>query len=442
MDIYQHICASAEGMEAELTALRRDFHKHAETGWFEMRTSSIIARRLTDLGYEVLTGEAVCLREARMGVPGEAELERQYARAQAQGADPEFLPATRGGMTGVIGILRAGEGPTLAMRFDIDALGVIEAEDEEHRPAAQGFRSVNPGFMHACGHDGHATIGLGVAALLMEIREHLHGTVKLIFQPAEEGVRGAKAIVEKGHLDGVDYLIGSHITGRKPGSDAQVTPGSYGSLATCKYDVVYRGRSAHAGGAPQTGANALLAAASAVMNLNAIPRHAGGATRINVGTLHAGSGRNVIQDEAKMEIEVRGATTEPNRYRCEKAQAILNHSAEMYGCTCQIRLMGAADSLTSDKSLAARIRDLCRDKLSLKPTEELTLPNSGSEDFSYMMNRVQEQGGEATFFRGMTDCPGPAHNRRYDFGEEVIVNSVKVFAAAAADLLQNGKSKT
>jgi len=435
MDIYAKIRAAADALVPELSALRRDFHKYAETGWFEMRTSSRIARRLTELGYEVLTGEQVCLREARMGVAGEEELERQYARAEAQGADPEFLPATRGGMTGVIGILRNGQGPTVAMRFDIDALGVIEAEDPDHIPARDGFRSVNPGCMHACGHDGHAAIGLGVAQVLMQIKDQLRGTVKLIFQPAEEGVRGAKAIVANGHLDGVQYLIGSHISGRDPGSDTQITPGSYGSLATCKYDVVYRGRSAHAGSSPQTGANALLAAASAVMNLNAIPRHGGGATRINVGTLRAGSGRNVIPDEAMMEIEVRGATTELNRYMCEKAEAILEHTARMYGCTCQIRLMGAADSLTSDEALAERLRDLCRDKLELRTSGALMIPSFGSEDFSYMMNRVQEQGGQATFFRGMTDCAGPAHNRRYDFGEEVLANSVKVFCAAAADLL-------
>ena len=436
MNIYQHICASAEAMEAELVAMRRDFHKYAESGWFEMRTSSLIARRLTDLGYEVLTGEAVCNREARMGVPEEAELERQYARAAAQGADPEFLPATRGGMTGVIGILRCGEGPTIAMRFDIDALGVIEAEDPEHRPAAEGFRSVNPGFMHACGHDGHATIGLGVAKLLMEIRDQLHGTVKLIFQPAEEGVRGAKSIVEKGHLDGVDFLIGNHITGKSDTEPGLVAPGSYGSLATCKYDVIYRGLSAHAGSSPHTGSNALLAAASAVMNLNAIPRHGKGATRINVGTLHAGSGRNVIPDEAKMEIEVRGATTELNRYMCQKAEAILTHTAQMYGCECTIRLMGAADSLTSDEALARRVDRVCREKLSILPTEKLLTPSFGSEDYSYMMNRVQEQGGQAVFFRALTHTAGASHNRRYDFNEQVLVNSVKIFCGMVADIME------
>lgn len=171
MDIYEQITKMADEMSGDLTTQRRDFHKFAEKGWFEMRTSSIIARRLTDMGFdEVLVGDQVCKKEARMGVPSDEELEAQYERAVAQGADPEFVPFTKGGMTGVVGILHCGEGPTVAMRFDIDALGVIEEKDASHRPANEGFGSVNEGFMHACGHDGHATIGLGVAKVLMSIR--------------------------------------------------------------------------------------------------------------------------------------------------------------------------------------------------------------------------------------------------------------------------------
>lgn len=241
MDIYEQITKMADEIAPELVAQRRDFHKFAEKGWFEMRTSSIIARKLTEMGYEVSVGDQVCKKDARMGVPSDEELEEQYERAVAQGADPEFVKYTKGGMTGVIGILRCGEGPTVAMRFDIDALGVFEEKDKSHRPACEGFGSVNEGFMHACGHDGHATIGLGVAKVLMSIKDSLHGTMKLIFQPAEEGVRGAKSIVENGHLDGVDYLIGSHVSDKAADDPAVVIPGSHGSLATTKYDVFFHG---------------------------------------------------------------------------------------------------------------------------------------------------------------------------------------------------------
>lgn len=434
MDIYQKIIAEAESLEKDLIAARRDFHKHAETGWFEMRTSSIIARRLTDLGYEVLVGEAVCKKDARMGVPSEKRLAEHYEKAAAWGADEEFLPATKGGMTGVIGILRCGDGPTVALRFDIDALGVIESQDADHLPYKEGFASIDPGAMHACGHDGHASIGLGVAKVLMDIKEELHGTVKLIFQPAEEGVRGAKSIVENGHLDGVNYFIGSHVMNYPADPTAQIIGGTKDSLATCKYDVVFRGLAAHAGGSPHLGKNALQAAAAAVLNLYAIPRHGKGNSQINVGTLHAGSGRNVIADEAKMEIEVRGSTTEINDYMCKKAENVLRCCAEMYGCEMEIKLMGAAQAVIPDYEMAAMIAESCR-KLGMNVIDG-AVTVGGSEDISYMINRVMEQGGHATMFRELTSSPAPAHNRKYDFREDAMVNGVKAFVVSVYDILK------
>lgn len=435
MDVYAKIKQEAQALQPWMVKNRRDFHKYAESGWLEMRTASLIARKLTDLGYEVLIGEDVCLTESRMGVPEMEVLEKAYHRAVEQGADPEFVEKVRTGHTGVIGILRCGEGPTVAMRFDIDALGVNESNDPEHLPCREGFASVNPGCMHACGHDCHGTIGLGVAHVLLQIREHLHGTVKLIFQPAEEGVRGAKSIVDKGHLDGVNYVIGSHVTSRKPGQEFDLYTGSFGSLATCKYDVTFHGVSSHAGGSPQNGRNALLAAANAVMNLYAIPRHADGATRINVGTLVAGSGRNVIADEAKMEIEVRGANTQLNDYMCQYAMRVLENAAFMHGCTYDVKVVGGTGSIESDLPLAERLDTMCREKLGMPTSEEKLLKLGGSEDFAYMMNRVQEQGGQATFLRVVTKFDGPAHNVRFNVDEEVLYKAVQVFCGSAVELM-------
>ena len=435
MDTFESIAKMADDLQEKMVACRRDFHKHAETGWLEMRTSSIIARKLTEMGYEVLVGEQVCKKEARMGVPDEETLEMAYNRAVEQGADPEFVKAAKGGMTGVIGILRCGEGPTVAMRFDIDALGVFECDEERHLPAREGFASMNYGSMHACGHDGHATIGLGVAEVLMAIKDQLHGTIKLIFQPAEEGVRGAKSIVENGHLDGVDYFIGSHNATVKAGSDANMYGGSLHSLATCKYDVVFHGKAAHAGANMENGANAIIAASTAVLNLYAISRHSGGATRINVGTFHGGSGRNVVADEAKLEIELRGDTTQINDYMCERAMQILKGAAAMQGCTCDITLMGAAPSLHSDEDFAHYINDVCRDKMGMIPHRELQ-SGGGSEDVSYMMNRVQEQGGKASFMRNCIPFAAPGHRRDYDFDEKALAQGVKMFTGVVYDLLR------
>ncbi|MEA4919542.1 MAG: amidohydrolase [Clostridiaceae bacterium] len=437
--MYQKIAELSAGVQNKIRDQRRDFHKYAETGWLEMRTSSIIARRLTDLGcYEVLVGKDVCDADARMGLPDQDVLDKQYERAVAQGGDPEFLPYTKGGFTGVIGILRCGEGPVVALRFDIDALGVIESEEQTHFPKREGFSSVNYGFMHACGHDGHASIGLGVAEVLANIKDSLHGTIKLIFQPAEEGVRGAKSIVAKGHLDDVDYVIGNHIGAPKGVYEGvDFLPGSGGNLATTKLDVYYYGASAHASGSPHVGKNALQAAAAAIMNLYSIPRHGDGASRINVGTIHAGTGRNVIADIAKMEMEVRGKTTEIKDYMEEHARAIIKACAEMYDCTYEIKVMGGAQTAESDPALMDRVQNIIKEHMPEYVVKEyIPQPGGGSEDYTYMMQRVQQNGGQATFMRSLCACAGPGHSRIYDFDEVVLSRAVRVFSSVVYDILK------
>ena len=200
--------------------------------------------------------------------------------------------------------------------------------------------------------------------------------------------------------------------------------------------MTYKGKSSHAGGAPHMGKNALLAAAAAVMNLYAIPRHGAGASRINVGKLVAGSGRNVIADEAFMEIELRGATTEINNYMCEYAEQILHNTAAMYGCSCHIKLMGAADSANSDEDFCHRVSQILTEKTDIRMSKQLMLHVGGSEDVSYMMNRVREQGGKATFMRLLSPMAGPAHNRRYDYEEPALATGVKAFCSLCAELLK------
>lgn len=147
--MYQKIICLANQLEDKIIAQRRDFHKHAELGWLEMRTSSIIAGKLTNLGYEVLIGEDVCEKDARMGLPSKEEFDEHHKWAMENGADFRFLEHTKDGLTGVIGILDCGDGPTVAMRFDIDALCVKEHKTENHKPYLHKFSSVNDGVMHA-----------------------------------------------------------------------------------------------------------------------------------------------------------------------------------------------------------------------------------------------------------------------------------------------------
>ena len=180
----------------------------------------------------------------------------------------------------------------------------------------------------------------------------------------------------------------------------------------------------------------MLSIATAILNLYAIPRHSQGETRINVGTVQAGSGRNVIADEGRMEIEVRGSSTEVNAFVESYARRILESAAAMHGTTCEIKVMGGAYSLESDRELMERIQTVCRDHLHLKVNPDLRMKAGGSEDISYMMKRVQDHGGQASFMRIMAKTAGPGHSRQFDFDEHMMVNGVKAFCGVVYDIMK------
>ena len=431
---YQEIAEQGAALFPQIQALRRQLHRQPEQGWLEICTSALVAERLQALGYEVLVGDAVTA-DTRMGLPDQAVCDAAYERALAAGVSLALANRMRDGRTGVIGILHCGEGPVVALRFDMDALPLTESDDSERQAVREEYTSAQAGSMHACGHDGHTAIGLGVAEILATQRTQLHGTVKLIFQPAEEGARGAAAIVEKGHLNDVDALLAAHIQDRGD-LDGDVIPGSCGAYATTKLDAHFHGRAAHAASAPEKGRNVMLAVAAAITNLYAIPRHSGGASRVNVGTVHAGSGRNIIADAADMTLEVRGETTAINAYMEDYARRILNASAAMHGCEVRIDKRGEAFSLTSDAALMERVRTVCTAlpdvALSSRPEQHL----NDSEDISYMMARVQAHGGQTTFMRLLTATSDVPHGCRFDFDEHVLQTGMSVFSAVTMDLLK------
>ena len=420
-------------VESGVIAYRRDFHRYAEAAWTEFRTSSLVARRLASLGYEVQSGRQVLRDEDRMGLPSPDILEKHWQRAVDQGGDPEYMEVVKGGFTGVVGILDNGPGPVVGLRFDMDAVDISESRDSGHRPLREGFASVNDGASHACGHDGHTAVGLGVAEVLMSLREQVRGTVKLIFQPAEEGVRGAKAMVSAGVVDDVDYVLGHHLySGWKVG---EIDPGRGDYLATTKFDAVITGVPAHAGGRPHEGRNALLAASTAVLNLHAIPRHKDGATRINVGKLVAGTGRNVVCSRAHLTVETRGSTSGLNEYMYGYAMHVLESAASMHNCTLEVRAMGSAQSASSDAELAARVRELALGigSFSVRPPDT----GGGSEDFTYMMERVQQHGGQATSIGVGADLGGWGHHTaEFDFDERALGLAIRLLSELTLDLLQ------
>lgn len=412
-----------------LLSWRRDFHKYAESGWVEFRTASIVADRLSGWGYEVKAGPEVIHPEGRMGVPDESFLAQQEQRAREQGAIAKWLPHFSGGFTGVVGILDTGRpGPTVAFRVDMDALDLQESDAPDHIPAAEGFASVNPVMMHACGHDAHTTIGLGLAYVLSQLKDELRGKIKLIFQPAEEGVRGAKSMVDAGVVDDVDRFFACHIGIGVP--LGEVACGTSGYLATTKVDVTYTGVASHAGGHPEDGKNALLAAASAVLNLHSIARHSGGNSRVNVGVLHAGSGRNIIPHHAFFKLETRGETSEVNEYTLARAMEIIEGAAAMYGVESNVRIVGKANQCAPSPELLPFIRSQA-EKVAEVVSVVDQFQTSGSEDATYMMERVQAKGGLASYLAFGTTLAAGHHNERFYIDEKVLSIAVKTLALCA-----------
>ena len=413
------IWQQAEELKDEMVERRRDLHRHPETGWTEFRTASMIIGELKNLGYDVKFGDDVIDEKSMMGVPSEAELADYMQRAISEGADPELVKKMAGGKTGIVATLKTDKpGKTVAFRFDMDCNDVEEERSEEHRPAKEGFASEHKKAMHACGHDGHVTIGLSAAKLLAANKARLAGTIKLIFQPAEEGVRGAFAMMNAGVVDDVDYLFGGHIGFKATTNNCLVTM-TDGFLATTKLDAEFTGVSAHAGAAPEQGKNALLAAAQAAISLNPIPRNSKGSSRINVGVLNAGTGRNVVPDIAAIKLETRGATTEIDEYMVTEAKRILNACAAMYDVKVKITMAGAAPACFADKELGHEVAELIEEKCHYDEVVEY-VDMGGSEDCGYFMERVQQHGGRALYMMYGTKIAAGHHNSHFDFNEDCL----------------------
>ena len=362
-----------EQVYEEVLAFRRDLHMHPELSEQEIRTE-----------------EKICSRLDALQIP--------YQRGVAG--------------HGVCAVIRGTTADcTVGIRADIDALPVAEQTE-------LAYASLNLGVMHACGHDGHVTIGLSAAKLLAANKARLAGTVKLIFQPAEEGVRGAFAMMNAGVVDDVDYLFGGHI-GFKATADNCLVTMTDGFLATTKLDAEFTGVSAHAGAAPEQGKNALLTAAQAAISLNTIPRHSKGSSRINVGVLNAGTGRNVVPDIAAIKLETRGATTEIDEYMVTEAKRILNACAAMYDVKVKITMAGAAPACFADKELGHEVAELIEEKCHYDEVVEY-VDMGGSEDCGYFMERVQQHGGRALYMMYGTKIAAGHHNSHFDFNEDCL----------------------
>lgn len=406
-----------------LRELRRDLHAHPESGWKEFRTTALVAASLDERQFTLHLGADAVDADERLGVPTDDAVAAAIERARDEGA-PEAYLDRMGSITGLIAEKSFGDGtgPTVGVRVDMDALERSEATDDDHRPAKEGFGSTHPNEMHACGHDGHTTIGVGIARELDD-NGGFDGTLKLFFQPAEEGGRGGKPMSETAHLDDVDYFFALHLG---LGNPTGTVIGAYENpLSNAKLDVTYEGEPSHAGNAPQEGRNALQAATAAIQNLYGIPRHADGVTRINVGKVESPNPQNIIAEEARMRVEVRGGSADLNDYMLDKAHRVVDHAAGMHDVSVATSLYGKTTTFTADDEMVDAVVNAA-DALDSVTETIPRMDIGGSEDASYLVRRVQENGGKATYIGVGASNEFGHHTARFDIDEDALDIGVDV----------------
>lgn len=383
--------AEAAALSDELTERRRDLHRHPELSFQERRTAGIVADELHQLGLEVQTGV---------------------------------------GKTGVVGILEGDSaGPTVLYRADMDALPIQEENSAEYASRAEGK-------MHACGHDGHTTIALGIAKVLSQHRADLGGRVKFVFQPAEEVGGGAAAMVADGVLDAPapDFTLGIHLWNDLEVGTVSVVDGPTMSGAGV-FAITITGKGGH-GAMPHQTADPIVCGAQLILGLQTIvSRNVDPLDMvvITVGKLDGGTARNIIPQTVSLSgsfrlfrEETRGLVT---KRICEVADGI----AKAHGCRADVDFPMGIGAIVNDAAVAARARsvfDAYRDSVSL-----VDKPWMASEDVGLLMQRNPSAYllvGSANHERQLDF---PHHHPRFDFDEAVLPLGVGLMSALIADYL-------
>jgi amidohydrolase len=385
--------AAAEAIADELTAIRRDLHAHPELGFQEFRTAKIVAEKLGELGYEVQSGV---------------------------------------GKTGVVGLLNGGQpgDRTVLLRFDMDALPIEEENDVP-------YRSQTPGVMHACGHDAHVAVGIGVARLLMQQRDQLPGTIKLMFQPAEEGLGGAIAMINDGVLAGpnVDVALGLHVSSNHDLGSAVVRSGAM-LAASDKLEITVKGHGGH-GAHPDQTVDAVLVAAQIVVALQTIvarnvnPEETGVVT---VGAIHAGNAGNVIAETAHMKGTIRSFNPEVRELLHRRVKEVGEGIAAALGATAEVKVIRGVDA-TINAPPATRVMHEAAAAVLGEDKIDTTYRTTGGEDFSAVLARVP---GNFFFIGARSDerTGNPHHNPRFDIDERCLPQGVAILCDAAVRCLK------
>jgi amidohydrolase len=388
--------ATAAAELETLIATRRDLHRNPELGFQEVRTAGIVAERLRAAGYEVQTGIAE---------------------------------------TGVVGTLRggAGEGPTLLLRADMDALPIQEECSHE-------FVSTQAGVMHACGHDAHVAIGLAVADRLAARRGEWGGTVKYVFQPAEEGGGGARRMVEEGVLEGVDAALGLHVWTVMESGLIGVVPGPFMASAAA-FEIEVLGRGGH-GASPHETIDAVLVGSQIVTALQSIVSrnvHPLRSAVVSVCAFHAGEAFNVIAERATLRGTVRAFEPALCEELPRRMEAVVRGICEAMGAEFRFRYDQNTPPTVNDPAMAELVRraavEVVGEERVRSDSEVRTM---GAEDFGEFLLRVPG----CYFFVGCRDeakgANFPHHNPRFDICENSLPVGVEVLERAALRYLRGG----
>lgn len=341
-----------------------------------------------------------------------------------------FTAGVSGAPTATIATLGDPGKPCIALRADIDALPISEQ-------TGLPYASRRPGFMHACGHDGHTANLIASASVLKKLVSELKVCVKLVFQPAEEGGAGASRLVEAGVLDGrigprVKAIYGLHGWPGLPVGVISTKPGPL-LAATDTFHVVFKGRGCH-GAFPHLGRDPIVCAAEAVLSLQMYVSRELDPTEpalITVGMIHAGTATNVIPDEATIEGTIRTLTPQTRR----DAQAALRRRCEgvalANGCSATVEIYDGYPPTCNDPAATEFVIRTAREMLGEARFLPAARPVMGGEDFAYYGEQVP-----ASFFmvgvvpHGRTEYP-PLHNDRYDFNDEAFESAIRMFVGLA-----------
>src|SRR3954454_5183288 len=372
---------------AELTAQRQDFHAHPELGFDEHRTSEIVARQLEKLGIEV-----------HRGVGG----------------------------TGIVGVLREGNGPvSIGLRADMDALPILEANELP-------YKSTKVGVMHACGHDGHTTMLLGAARYLAETR-NFNGTVNFIFQPAEEGLGGAQAML-KDELFArfpCDTVFGMHNHPGMPVGTFAIRPGTM-MAAGAFFDIVVEGRGAH-GARPETGIDTVLVASHIVVALQAIvARNVSPLDTVVVSAtaIKSGDAYNVIPQTAEIKGTVRTFRNETMDLVEANMKRIAEGVASAFGASVRVDFRRLFAPLVNDAAETALYADVAAELVGEANVDRERDLIMASEDFSFMLEA--RPGAYINIGNGDKKGSTPVHNPNYNFNDEIL----PLGAAALAGIVE------